>query len=96
MARSNWLNDDNHPLIEEQLSKLDHFTQSLADGKIDKDELEKQEQALVAAMKSVEGDLSDDVHEKVTKLLAELSAYNVMATLHELAGARARVAFGNK
>ena len=41
----------------------------------------------------VEGELSDELHEKVTALLVELSAYNVMATLHELAASRARQAF---
>ena len=39
-------------------------------------------------MKAVEGSLSDDQHAKVTKLLAELTAYSVMRTLHDMAQAR--------
>jgi hypothetical protein len=35
-------------------------------------------------MKAVEGDLSDEQHAKVTRLLIQLSAYNVMRLLHEL------------
>ena len=56
--------------------------------------LSGQEQRLTEAMKTVEGELGDDLHAKVTTLLVELSAYNVMRLLHELQAERARVAFG--
>ena len=46
-------------------------------------------------MKAVESELSDEVHAKVTRLLLELSAYNVMRTIHELAGDRVRKAFAS-
>ena len=52
------------------------------------------EQSLMAAMKKVEGELSDDLHSKVTTLLVELSGYNVMKLLHELQSERARMALG--
>lgn len=96
MARSSWLNDDNLPMLDEHVAKLEHFTRSMADGQIDAGEVEKQEQNLIAAMKSVEGDLSDEQHEKVTRLLVELTAYNVMNLLHELARERVRSAFAAK
>ena len=35
-------------------------------------------------MKSVEPKLDDALHEEVTQLLCELSAYNIMQTLHKL------------
>ena len=54
MTRVSWLDDDNAPQIDAHLEQLEHFTQSMADGHIDKGELEKQEQNLVAAMKAVE------------------------------------------
>ena len=41
----------------------------------------------------VEPLLSDDLHAKVTTVLVELSAYNVMRLLHELQAERARMAF---
>jgi hypothetical protein len=44
-------------------------------------------------MKQVEPELSDEMHAKVTKLLIELTAYNVMRLLHELHSERARIAF---
>ena len=88
MARASWINDDSHPDLDAHVDSLDHFTASLADGVIDDKELATQEANLVTAMKAVEGSLSDDLHAKVTKLLAELTAYSVMRTLHEMAQAR--------
>jgi len=88
MARASWINDDSHPDLDAHVASLDHFTASLADGVIDDQELATQETNLVAAMKAVEGSLSDDQHAKVTKLLAELTAYSVMRTLHDMAQAR--------
>jgi hypothetical protein len=88
MARASWINDDSHPDLDAHVASLDHFATSLADGVIDAQELATQEANLVAAMKAVEGSLSDEQHAKVTKLLAELTAYSVMRTLHEMAQAR--------
>jgi len=88
MARASWINDDSHPDLDAHVGSLDHFAASLADGVIDAQELATQEANLVAAMKAVESSLSDDQHAKVTKLLAELTAYSVMRTMHELAQAR--------
>ena len=93
--RASWFDDKaQHPAIEEKLQKLDSFTSALADGVVSKQELDGQEQRLVAAMKHVETDLNDAQHAKVTSLLVELSAYNVMRLLHELRNEHARVAFG--
>src|SRR5438552_2171371 len=88
MARASWINDDSHPDLDAHVEKLEHFTQSLADGIIEAHELATQEKNLAAAMKAVEGTLNDDQHAKVTRLLAELTAYTVMRTLHEMAQAR--------
>jgi hypothetical protein len=88
MARASWINDDSHPDLDAHLASLDHFAASLADGVIDAGELATQEANLVAAMKAVESSLSDEQHAKVTKLLAELTAYSVMRTLHDMAQAR--------
>jgi len=88
MARTSWINDDSHPDLDAHVSNLEHFANSLADGVIDAQELATQEKNLVAAMRAAETGLSDDQHAKVTKLLAELTAYSVMRTLHEMAHAR--------
>jgi hypothetical protein len=89
MTRISWFDEKTHmPIIDEQVQNLSAFVDAMADGVIDDTELEKQQSSVVAAMKSVEGDLSDDQHEKITRLMVELSAYNVMRLLHELQHSR--------
>jgi predicted transcriptional regulator len=96
VARTSWFDDKaEHPAIQERVSKLESFTSALTDGVVSKQELVGQEQRLVAAMKKVEAELSDDVHAKVTTVLVELTAYNVMRLLHELQSERARMTFAN-
>jgi len=94
VSRISWFDDKaEHPMIQEQISKLDSFTSAMADGVVSETELSVQERRLVASMKTLEADLSDDLHAKVTTVLVELSAYNVMRLLHELQAERARMAF---
>ena len=91
MARTSWFDEKaEHPAIQERVSKLESFTS--ADGVVTKQELAGQEQRLVAAMKNVEAELSDPIHSKVTTVLVELTAYNVMRLLHELHTERLRMA----
>jgi predicted transcriptional regulator len=95
MARTSWFDEKaEHQGIQERAQKLESFTSALADGVISKQELEGQEKRLLAAMKTLEPDLSDDQHAKVTAVLVELSAYNIMRLLHELHAERARMTFG--
>jgi len=95
MARTSWFDDKaTHSSIDAQVQKLESFTSALADGVVSKQELAGQEERLMAAMKKVEAELGDDLHAKVTTLLVELSAYNVMRLLHELQTERSRMAFG--
>lgn len=96
MARASWINDDTTPDLDAHVGQLEHFTQALADGVIDAQELATQEQNLVSAMKAVEGSLDDEQHAKVTRLLAEVAAYSVMRTLHEMAQARVQSAVAAK
>ena len=93
MARVSWLDEDNIPMIDEHVEQLEHFTDALADGVVDKDEVDKQQDAVIAAMKAVESELSDELHEKVTRLMVELTAFNTLTVLHELAVERVRKAF---
>ena len=44
-------------------------------------------------MKGVESELTDELHAKVTTVLVELTAYNVMRLLHELKAEHARIGF---
>jgi hypothetical protein len=84
-ARTEWLDEKTHtPLIGQYAERLGTFIEAMADGHIDRQELKDQEARVIALMKSVEPKLDDALHEEMTKLLCELSAYNIMHTLHNL------------
>lgn len=96
MARTSWFDENaGYDAIQERASKLESFTSALADGEVSRNELAAQEQRLVTAMRALEATLGDAQHASVTAVLVELTAYNVMRTLHELQAERARIAFGN-
>jgi len=85
MPKASWFDDSTAlPVIDEQVAKLESFAAAMADGIIEKHELELQQSTLVATMRTVEGLLTDEQHAAVTRLLVEMSAYNVMRTVHEL------------
>ena len=93
MARTSWFDEKaGHEAIQDRVRHLDSFTNALADGVISSQELDVQEKRLVDAMKAAEPALSDDQHAKVTTMLVELTAYNIMRLLHELQGERTRLA----
>ena len=93
-GRTHWLDEaTDTPLIQEYAHRLTGFMDAMADGKIETHELQEQEARLVEVMKRVEPELSDKLHADVTRLLCELSAYNIMHTLYELAGARPKTRF---
>ena len=94
MKRVDWFDETTHvPVIDEQVQKLSVFVDAMADGVIDRAELEKQQSSVIAAMQAVEAELNDDQHAKITRLLVELSAYNIMRLLHELQLSRRQQAF---
>ena len=93
MARTSWFDEKaGHEAIQDRVRHLDSFTNALADGVITSQELDVQEKRLVDAMKAAEPSLSDDQHAKVTTMLVELTAYNIMRLLHELQAERTRMA----
>jgi predicted transcriptional regulator len=94
VARTSWFDENaEHLVVHEQVTKLKSFTSALADGVITKQELGKQEAQLVTALKTLEPQLNDAQHDQVTRVLVEMSAYNVMRLLHELQAERARTVF---
>jgi hypothetical protein len=96
MKRVDWFDEKTHvPVIDEQVEKLSSFVDAMADGVIDHAELEKQQSSVVEAMKAVEAELNDEQHVKITRLLVELSAYNIMRLLHELQQSRRERAFNS-
>ena len=93
-TKQSWLDDKAQtPLIDGYVQKLNTFVEAMADGRVDDRELADQEKRLVTLMKEVEPTLSDAQHPQVTKLLCELTAYNVMQTLNSLQSARPKTKF---
>jgi hypothetical protein len=80
-------------LIDGYARKLTSFLKALADGKVEQKEVNDQEKRVAGLMKHVEPHLHGELHEKVTHLLCELSAYNIMQVLHAMHEARPRSAF---
>lgn len=92
--RSRWLDSASGAvLIEEQARKLTSFIETMADGQVDDGEVEAQEARLVALLKEVEPLLDDATHAKVTRLLCELTAYDIMQILNSLQKARPATRF---
>ena len=92
MARQSWLDEKQSPQIDQYARHLGSFIDALADGKIDRAELSTQEKKVAELMKEMEPKLDDATHAKVTQLLCELTAYNIMRLLHELQAERMRMA----
>ena len=93
MARTSWLDEADNPRIDNLARGLTTFLEAVADGRIDDDELEAQEKRVVDLMKAVEPLLSDEQHAKVTDLLCELTAYDIMQVLRGLTENRPRTQF---
>jgi hypothetical protein len=92
--RTPWFDAGNQkPLINEYAQRLQPFLDAMADGQIDDAELNAQERRLIAAMRDVEPHLRGDVHDKVTRLLCEMAAYDLMQTLHTMQQARSQTVF---
>jgi hypothetical protein len=92
--RINWLDDKTQvPLIDQHARKLASFLDVLADGQVDEKEIKAQEKRVVGLMKEVEPQLNDKLHAKVTELLCELVAQNMMQVFYEMEQARPKTKF---
>ena len=92
--RTSWFDEKSHTiLIKEYVQQLSSFIETMADGKIEASELRDQETRLVSLMKEIEPQLDDALHEKVTRLLCELTAYDLMQMLHTMQQARPKTTF---
>jgi hypothetical protein len=89
-----WLDENtDEPMIAERAQRLETFLAAMADGKIDETELQAQEQRLVQLMREIEPLLDEKLHAKVTQLLCELTAYDIMRAVHTMQQARPKTAF---
>lgn len=94
MARQSWLDDEaKTTIIDDYARNLSSFVDAMADGNVDTQEVAAQEQRVVELMKRIEPQLDDSLHEQVTTLLCELSAFSMMQLLHALYEARPKTRF---
>lgn len=92
--RIKWLDDKTGAvLIDDYARKLTSFMAALADGEVDDGEVKEQEARLTKLMKEVEPRLDDELHAKVTRLLCELTAFDIMQILNSMQKARPRAVF---
>jgi hypothetical protein len=92
--RVSWLDEKSQqPLIESYARQMDTFIQTMADGRVDDAELKAQEARLVGLMKEIEPQLNDRLHDKVTRLLCELTAYDLMQLIHTMQESRPKTVF---
>jgi hypothetical protein len=87
--RTRWLDPKSDtPLLKSYARQMQSFIKAVADGVVEKTELEEQEKLIVALMKEIEPKLEDELHEKVTRLLCEISVYDMMQLMMAMQDAR--------
>ena len=92
MTRKSWIDPDtNEPLIDDYAKQLTSFVRAFEDGVISDKEISDQEARLVEIMKDVEAQLDDATHAKVTRLLCEMNAYDIMQYTYEMQKSRAKM-----
>lgn len=93
-SRLNWFDEKTSaPLIDGYARQLKSFIQTMADGKVEEHEVKAQEKRLVELMKEIEPKLDDEMHAKITQLLCELTAYDIMQILYQMEQARPKTQF---
>ena len=93
-GRTSWLDADTKtPLIAQYAQRLESYLGAVADGRVDDDELAEQEARLVALMTEIEPQLNDALHAKITELLCEQTAYDIMQMIHSIGASRGTTAF---
>ena len=92
--RMSWLDATGEvPQIETYARRLNSFMDALADGVVDDAELKAQEKRLVKLLREIEPKLDSALHGRVTELLCELTAYDLMQVLHSMHAGRPKTVF---
>ena len=93
-TKSAWFDEtSNESVIVEHAKRLDSFLQAIADGKVTDEEVKTQEARVVKLMKEVEPQLDAKLHDQVTQLLCEVTAYDMMQSLNMMQSARPATKF---
>lgn len=93
-AASAWFDEETSlPIIAQRAQQLESFVAAIADGVVEQSEVDAQEIRVVRLMKEVEPLLTPELHSKVTELLCELTAYDLMKMLAMMQQARPKSVF---
>jgi hypothetical protein len=93
-AKSTWFDESaNTPLINQEAQRLESFVNAMADGQVTDEELKAQEERVVKLLKEIEPQLEPQLHARVTELLCELSAYDIMQLLNAMQHSRPATKF---
>jgi hypothetical protein len=93
-GKSTWVNEETDlPLITERARQLDSFVDAIADGKVTDAEVKAQEARVMKLLKDIEPQLEPQMHARVTELLCELSAYDMMQVLNIMQHSRPQSKF---
>ena len=88
-TKSAWFDEDaNTSLIAQEAQRLESFVAAMADGKVTDGELKAQEERVVKLLKEIEPQLEPKLHDRVTDLLCELTAYDMMQMLNMMQQSR--------
>jgi hypothetical protein len=93
-GKSTWVDEETDlPLITERARQIDSFLDAIADGKVTDTEVKAQEARVIKLLKEIEPQLEPEMHERVTELLCELSAYDMMQVLNIMQHSRPKTKF---
>ena len=91
--RISWLDKEGGVAIDEYARRLKSFMKAMEDGIVTDAELKTQEKRVADIMRDVEPGLDAETHAKITALLCELTALDIMKTVHAMHKARPKTVF---
>jgi predicted thioredoxin/glutaredoxin len=92
-SRKSWLDPEGGIAIDDYARQLESYLEAVADGVVTDDEIRSQEKRVADLMREIEPKLDDATHEKITRLLCEMTVYDIMQLLHLMQEARGKTTF---
>ncbi|MCP3903193.1 MAG: hypothetical protein GY715_06100 [Planctomycetes bacterium] len=92
-TRTSWLADDGSVAVDDLARRMESFVKTMADGIVSDDELAAQEKRLADLMRDIEPKLDDAMHARITELLCELTAFDIMQVVHAMQASQPKTVF---
>lgn len=79
VGRQSWFDpQSNQVLFDRFVERMESWQQAIADGVITSQEIQNQAELVARLLREIEPKLSDELHDKVTRVLYELAVFNEM------------------